>query len=115
MQNKSVHDIIYDQMDHFLSKSINENNQLTLSKVMEIASWVSAYNIRQRHLEQGNISEDEMQMVLGAIGNFCYEHFKENFAQEEFNLVTTKTLDLLKTPTFDQDSKDYFEQFYHLK
>ncbi len=112
MQNLSVNDMIYKQMDHFLGKSINQNSQVTLAKVMEIASWVSAYTIRQRHIQNGNISEDEMQMVLGSIGNFCYEHFKDNFTQEEFNLVSAKTLDLLKTPTFDQDAQEYFGQFY---
>ena len=112
MQDMNVNDMIYHQMDHFLAKSTNQNSQVTLSKVMEIASWVSSFTIRQRHIQNGSISEDEMQAALGAVGNFCYEHFKENFTQEEFNLVTAKTLELLKTPTFDQDVQEYFGQFY---
>ncbi len=115
MQNITVKDMIYQQMDHFLGKAINQDNQITLSKVMEIAAWVSAFVIRQRHVQEGHISEDEMQLVMGTIGNFCYENFRDNFTQQEFNLISTKTLELLKTPTFDQDAKTYFEQYYSMK
>lgn len=112
MQEQSVQEMIYAQMDHFLSKSLNENNQVSLGKIMEIASWVSAYVIRQRHVQNGSITEEEMQVVLGTVGNFCHHHFQDNFNQEEFNWVVSKTLELLNTPTFDQDADQYFGQFY---
>ncbi|CAM2765272.1 hypothetical protein [Weeksella virosa] len=115
MENITVKEMIYQQMDHFLGKAINQDHQITLSKVLEIAAWVSAFVIRQRHIQQGQITEEEMQMVMGSVGNFCHENFHDNFTQQEFNLLSDKILDLLKTPTFDQDAKTYFEQYYPIK
>jgi hypothetical protein len=112
MQEQTVQEMIYQQMDHFISKSLNQDGQITLKKVMEIASWVSAFLIRQRHVQTEKITEQEMQGILGAVGNFCHDNFKENFTQEEFNVVATKTLELLKLPSFDEDAKSYFEKFY---
>ncbi|MCC2590465.1 hypothetical protein [Chryseobacterium sp. MFBS3-17] len=112
MQDMNVHDMIYFQMNHFITKTINQNSEITLSKLVEIASWVSAYTIRQRHLQNGSISEDEMQMVLGAVGNFGHENFPDAFTQEQFAEVSAKALELLKTPTFDEDAPQYFGQYY---
>jgi hypothetical protein len=112
MQEQSLQEMIYQQMDHFLSKSVNQEGQIRLGEVMEIASWVSAFLIRQRHLQTENMTELEMQGILGAVGNFCHENFQEHFTQAEFDGVAAKTLELLQMTSFDEDAKSYFEKFY---
>lgn len=110
-QNTSVQEMIYSQMHHFLQK-VSENGQISFDKVIEIATWTGAYVIRQRHIQNKEISQDEMQMVLGSIGNFCKENFGDNFTKEDFDLLSSKTLELLQKTTFDSDSREYFGQFY---
>ncbi len=112
MENMNVQEMIYSQMNHFLDKSTDQNGQVSYETVIDIASWTGAYIIRQRHVQNGNISEDEMQLVLGTIGNFCKENFGDDFTQEDFDTVKSKSLELLQTPTFDSDSREYFGQFY---
>ncbi len=110
--NMSVQEVIYNQMNHFLDKSTDQNGQVSYETVIDIAAWTGAYIIRQRHIQNGNVTEDEMQLVLGTIGNFCKENFGDAFNQEDFQTVGVKTLELLRRPTFDTDSKEYFGQFY---
>ena len=57
MQEQNVQEMIYQQMDHFISKSLSQDGQISLEKVMEIASWVSAFLIRQRHVQTEKITE----------------------------------------------------------
>jgi hypothetical protein len=112
MENMSIQEMIYNQMNHFLDKSTDQNGQVSYETVIDISAWTGAYIIRQRHIQNGSVSEDEMQLVLGTIGNFCKENFGDDFGQEDFEAVSSKALELLKRPTFDADSKEYFGQFY---
>lgn len=113
MQNTTLQEMIYNQMNHFLQKTSENNGQISFDKVIEIATWTGAYIIRQRHIQNGSaVSQDEIQMVLGNIGNFCKESFGEDFTKEDFDLLSSKTLALLQKPTFDSDSREYFGQFY---
>src|SRR5690606_9363528 len=112
MENISVQQMSYNQINHFLNKSSDKNGQISYATVIEIASWTGAYIIRQRHIQNGNISEEEIQLVLGNIGNFCKESFGDDFTQEDFDSVKSKTLTLLQNPTFDADSTEYFKLFY---
>lgn len=108
----NLQEMIYSQMNHFLDKSTDQNGQVSYETAIDIAAWTGAYIIRQRHIQNGSVSEEEMQMVLGTIGNFCKENFGEDFGQEDFEAVSSKALELLQRPTFDTDSKEYFGQFY---
>jgi len=112
MENMNVQEMIYSQMNHFLDKSTDQNGQVSYETVIDIASWTAAYVIRQRHIQNGSISEDEIQLVLGTVGNFCKENFGDDFAQEDFDLMKSRALELLQKPTFDSDSREYFGQFY---
>lgn len=112
MQNPTVNEMIYSQLNHFLGKSTDANGQISFEKLLEIATWTGAYVIRQRHIQTNNVSQEEIQTVLGSIGNFCKENFGDSFTQEDFELVSSQTLELLKKPTFDSDSREYFGQFY---
>jgi hypothetical protein len=112
MENMNIQDMIYNQMNHFLDKSTDEDGQISYKTVIDIASWTGAYVIRQRHIQKESISEEEIQMVLGTIGNFCKESFGDDFTKEDFDLLSSKSLELLQRPTFDSDSREYFGQFY---
>lgn len=104
--------MIYSQMDHFIGKSTDQDGQILYDKVIEIACWTGAYVIRQRHIQTKNVPQDEIQLVLGTIGNFCKENFGDDFTREDFEQVSTKTLELLQSPGFDTDARDFFGQFY---
>ncbi len=108
----SVQEMIYSQMNHFLDKSTDQNGQVAYDTVIEIACWTAAYMIRQRHLQTQDVSQDEMQLVLGTIGNFCKENFGDDFTQEDFELVSKRTLELLQSPSFDTDAREFFARFY---
>ncbi|MFA7445638.1 MAG: hypothetical protein WCY89_06790 [Flavobacteriaceae bacterium] len=112
MQTPTLQEMIYSQMNHFLDKSTDQDGQVSYQTVIDIASWTGAYIIRQRHLQNGSISEEEIQQVLGTIGNFCKENFGDDFNEEDFHAVSSKASELLQRPTFDADSRDYFGQFY---
>lgn len=109
----NVQEMIYSQMNHFIDKSTDQNGQVAYDTVIEIACWTAAYVIRQRHLQTKDVLPDEMQLVLGTIGNFCKENFGDDFTQKDFELVSTQTLELLQSPGFDTDAREFFARFYN--
>lgn len=112
MENQTVTEMIHQQMDHFLSKSSSINGEISFSRVIEIGSWIGAYAIRQRHMQEGQITDAEMQMVVAALGEFCHESFGDNFTKDDFAQLQSKIVELLKNPSFDQDARTYFAKYY---
>ena len=108
----SVQEMIYSQMNHFFDKSTDQNGEVSYDTVIEIACWTAAYMIRQRHLQTQDVSQDEMQLVLGTIGNSCKENFGDDFTQEDFEVISKRTLELFQSPSFDTDARDFFGKFY---
>lgn len=107
----NIQELINNQMDHFVGKMISQN-QISIEKVMDVATHTAAYLIRNRHIQNGSISDQEMEVVLQSIAEYLTINFKDQFLPEDFKNIQSSTLDLLKTPTFDQDIQDYFKKFY---
>jgi len=107
----TVQELINQQMDHFIGKLI-ATNQLSLEKVIEVATHTGAYLIRNRHIQNKGISEEEIGMVLQGLVAFMNHNFENQFQQEDFILIKDNTLALLKHPGFDQEIQEYFKQFY---
>lgn len=107
----TVQELINNQMDHFIGKLI-ATNQISIEKVIEVATHTGAYLIRNRHIQNKGISEEEVGMVLQSLADFINHNFENQFTQDDFILIKDKTLELLKNPAFDQDIQDYFKQFY---
>lgn len=107
----TVQELINNQMDHFIGKLISKN-QISIEKVIEVATHTGAYLIRNRHIQNKGISEEEVGMVLQGLVDFINHNFENQFNQEDFILIKDKTLALLKNPGFDQDIQEYFKQFY---
>ena len=107
----TIQELIHQQMDHFMGKLIS-NNQLSHEKVIEVSSHTGAYLIRSRHIQNKGVSETEIELVLQSIFHFINTNFENQFSPEDFVLIKSTTLQLLKNPGFDQDIQDYFKEFY---
>ncbi len=107
----TIQELINQQMDHFIGKLISKN-QISLEKVIEVATHTGAYLIRTRHVQNKEISENEIKLVLQSLTDFMNHNFENQFNQEDFVLMKDKTLSLLKNPAFDQKIQEYFKQFY---
>lgn len=107
----TVQELIDQQMDHFVGKLISKN-QISLEKVIDLATHTGAYLIRNRHLQNKGITDDEVNMVLQALANFLNRNFENQFHQEDFITIKETVLALLKNPAFDQEIQDYFKPFY---
>ena len=107
----TVQELINQQMDHFIGKLIAKD-QLSIEKVIEVATHTGAYLIRNRHVQNKGISEEEIKLVLQSLADFMNHNFEGQFNQEDFIVIKDKTLALLKNPGFDQDIQEYFKQFY---
>lgn len=107
----TVQELINQQMDHFIGKLIAKD-QLSIEKVIEVATHTGAYLIRNRHVQNKGISEEEIKLVLQSLVDFMNHNFEGQFNQEDFIVIKDKTLALLKNPGFDQDIQEYFKQFY---
>lgn len=107
----TVQELINQQMDHFIGKLIAKN-QISLEKVIEVATHTGAYLIRNRHVQNKGISEEEIKLVLQSLVDFINHNFENQFNQEDFISIKNQMLALLKNPTFDQEIQEYFKQFY---
>lgn len=108
----TVQEMLAQQMNHFIKKTVGQDGTISLNKVIEIGGYIGAYTIRTRHIQQGQVSNDEIELVIGTIGNFCHDHFTTQFLQEDFDHLKSRILELLKDPTFDASVKEYFAKFY---
>ena len=55
----TIQELINHQMDHFIGKMISKN-QISIESVTEVATHTGAYLIRNRHLNNNGISEEEI-------------------------------------------------------
>lgn len=107
----TIQELINQQMDHFVAK-LAAKGELSIEKITEVTTHIAAYLIRNRHIQNGNISDNEIHMVLQSIANYLEQNFENQFEETDFINIKNETLNLLKEPTFDQDIQDYFKQFY---
>lgn len=109
-----IQDLILKDLDTLLQAK-NQYNGLNIQDVTEICAYVGASVLRQRYKMTKEIKDSEINHVFGIIGNFCFQSFKENFGQEQFDVMLVRSLDLLKQPTFDQDCLVFFDRILSLK
>ncbi|WP_026704113.1 hypothetical protein [Flavobacterium soli] len=107
----TIQELIHQQMDHFIGKLIAKN-QISIEKVIEVATHTGAYLIRTRHVQNKGISEDEIKLVLQSLADFMNRNFENQFNEEDFIMMKDETFSLLKNPAFDQEIQEYFKQFY---
>ena len=110
-QIMTVHQLIQQQMDHFIEK-LKAQNQLSHEKVIEVATHIGAYLIRSRHIQNKGIGGEEINLVLQSLFAFIHTNFEDQFHTADFVLIKENTLTLLKNPGFDQEIQDYFKPFY---
>lgn len=107
----TIQELINQQMDHFIAKLMSKN-QMSHEKVIEVATHVGAFLIRNRHVQNKGIANQEIDLVLQSVFAFIHTNFENQFHTEDFILIKDSTLTLLKNPGFDQEIQDYFKPFY---
>ncbi|UYW01507.1 hypothetical protein K5I29_00760 [Flavobacterium agricola] len=109
-----IQDLILKDLDT-LMQAKSQYNGLNIQDVIEICAYVGASVLRQRYKMTQEVNDSEINHVYGIIGNFCFQSFKDNFGQEQFDEMLIKSLNLLKEPTFDQDCLVFFDRILNLK
>ena len=105
----TIRDIIYRDMDTLISAKLQNNGNISMDDLIDISSYLAASLFRTRWQQKGELSQEEVNVVLGNIGAFCHEHFGEYFSQNDFDKIVKISQLLLQKPTFDDESKEYFE------
>lgn len=108
-QELTIKDVIYRDLDLLITAKLKEGENISMDDLIDITSYLAASLFRTRWNQKGELSAEEINIVLGNIGNFCKEHFGEFFTQNDFDKVVKISQLLLQKPTFDEDSKTFFE------
>ncbi len=114
MSKPDIQSVILNDLDTLL-KAKSQHNGLNIDDVIEIGAYVGASVLRSRFSATKEIKDNEINGVFGVIGNFYVQSFKGNFSQIEFDTLLKRSLELLQTPTFDQDSITFFNTILNLK
>ncbi len=109
-KNITIKDIIYRDMDALIMAKLNDGENISIDDLIDIASYLAASLFRTRWKQKGELADEEINVVLGNIGNFCHEHFGEYFTQNDFDKIVKISQLLLQKPTFDDDSESFFKE-----
>lgn len=105
----TIRDVIYRDMDAMIMAKLKNDSKISIDDLIDISSYLAAGLFRSRWKQKGELTESEVSVVLGNIGDFCFEHFGENFTQKDFDKIVKISQLLLQKPTFDDDSQTFFE------
>jgi len=106
----TIKDIIYRDMDILITAKLKDGKNISIDNLIDIAAYLAASLFRTRWNQKGELTNEEINIVLGNIGDFCNEHFGEYFTQNDFDKIVKISQLLLQKPTFDDDSKMFFEE-----
>jgi len=106
----TIRDIIYRDMDTLIMGKLKDGNNISLDDVIDIGSYLAASLFRTRWQQKGELTEEEVSVVLGNIGDFCQDNFGDDFTQSDFDKIVKISQLLLQKPTFDDDAKTFFEE-----
>ncbi|CAM3423329.1 hypothetical protein NZD85_02415 [Empedobacter stercoris] len=111
MENKelTIREVIYRDMDTMIMAKLRNGSNISIDDLIDISSYLAASLFRERWKQKGELSEGEVNVVLGNIGDFCNEHFGEYFTQQDFDKIVKISQLLLQKPTFDNDSQEFFD------
>ena len=105
----TIRDVIYRDMDRLIMAKLNGGENISIDDLIDIASYLAASLFRSRWKQKGELTEEEVNVVLGNIGDFCHQNFGNFFTQNDFDKIVKISQLLLQKPTFDDDSESFFE------
>lgn len=109
-ENKlTIRDVIYRDLDAMIMAKLRRDQNITIDDLIDMASYLAASLYRARWKQKGELSQDEVNVILGNIGDFCHDHFVDQFTKSDFDKIVKISQLLLQKPTFDDDSKTFFE------
>ena len=106
----TIREVIYRDMDTLVMAKLHNGENISINDLIDISSYLAASLFRQRWKLKGELTEEEVNIVLGNIGDFCNEHFGEYFTQQDFDKIVKISQLLLQKPTFDNDSQEFLDQ-----
>ncbi|MBY0066969.1 hypothetical protein [Empedobacter falsenii] len=106
----TIRDVIFRDMDLLIMAKLKDGDNISINDLIDISSYLAASLFRERWKQKGELNEEEVNVVLGNIGDFCSEHFGEYFTQQDFDKIVKISQLLLQKPTFDNDSKTFFDE-----
>lgn len=106
----TIKDVIYRDMDQLIMAKLNGGENISIDDLIDIGSYLAASLFRTRWKQKGELADEEVNIVLGNIGEFCYENFGEFFTQNDFNKIVKISQLLLQKPTFDDDAESFFQE-----
>ena len=106
----TIREVIYRDMDTLVMAKLHNGENISINDLIDISSYLAASLFRTRWQQKGELSQEEVNVVLGNIGDFCNAHFGEHFTQEDFDKVVKISQLLLQKPTFDNDSEEFFDK-----
>ncbi len=109
-KNLTIREIIFRDMDTLITAKLNNGDSISINDLIDISSYLAASLFRQRWKQKGELSNEEVHVILGNIGDCCNAHFGEHFTQEDFDKVVKISQLLLQKPTFDNDSEEFFDK-----
>lgn len=104
----TIKDVIYRDMDQLIMAKLNGGENISIDDLIDIGSYLAASLFRSRWKQKGELAEEEVNIVLGNIGDFCHENFRDFFTQNDFDKIVKISQLLLQKPTFDDDSESFF-------
>lgn len=106
----TIKDVIYRDMDQLIMAKLNGGENISIDDLIDIGSYLAASLFRTRWKQKGELADEEVNIVLGNIGEFCHENFGEFFTQNDFNKIVKISQLLLQKPTFDDDAESFFQE-----
>jgi hypothetical protein len=108
--NITIKDVIYREMDSLITAKLKDGENISIDDLIDIGSYLAASLFRARWKQKGELAPEEINVVLGNIGDFCNEHFGDYFTQNDFDKIVKISQLLLQKPTFDDDSESFFHE-----
>ena len=107
--NLTIRDVIYRDLDTLITAKLKNDGNISIDDLIDITSYLAASLFRARWHQKGELTQEEVSVVLGNIGDFCHEHFGDAFTQNDYDKIVKISQLLLQKPTFDDDSQSFFE------
>lgn len=103
----NIEKLIYDDLGYLLKKK-SKNGELTISIVIEVASYVAAKYLRIIYSKNKEVKPDELNGIFGIISNFYKASFDDHLHADDYKKISSLALNLLTDTNFDNNCKNFF-------
>ncbi|UUV21648.1 hypothetical protein MG290_13215 [Flavobacterium sp. CBA20B-1] len=87
----------------------SKKDKISVNNAIEIASYVAANFLRIIFAKNKEIKPEELNGVFGIISNIYNDIFQNQLQPADYEMISTKALELLNDTDFDQNCKAFFK------